>query len=537
MSTFKLLAQYEFRALMPRISRRNILSALLVIAFLVIGGAFLDLEISNPQAIFAAGTVCALAISMIVSIVHVGKLWTSKYREWWLTLPHSRMLLTISKVMGLTRVSYWIGAGVLLISTGIYGLKVWMGTIDELSVRTLLSMILVYILFIVVSAPIAVVYGISLCLMYSGWARWVLIPYCIGFLLPFMLFGIIISLEQSDLWMISPPYVLPYCVWIVVIGWPLAYGLIRLIARRGIRSFGDIRILSANEGKGNQAVASKDRQKTEQRIELRTERSAEHSAEHNGVYCKSRGFAALYQLDRSRFRYYESKLWARILVGVSMILCVVVAFFAAQEPLIAYGILTNIYMFPVLFAVLLSMNRALIERKNFVWWLGFPMHRSRLLLSHITAVFMVTVRYMLSLTISFWVGVFVAFLVGKTNGEFLLEALPWNVYSLTLNIVLIILSLSLLQLVYFSIRSPLLSILLIPLYWLILTPNLRVKSYFYSEPVMGMDQPLLWGRLGFLVLITIPISIFCIWLGGRNFHRILDNGSNKNLSLFGKASK
>lgn len=529
MSTFKLLAQYEFRALMPRISRRNILSALLVIVFLVIGGAFLDLEIFNPQAIFAAGTVCALAISMIISIIHVGKLWTSKYREWWLTLPHSRMLLTISKVMGLTRVSYWIGAGVLLISTGIYGLKVWMGTIDELSARTLLSMILVYILFIVVSAPIAVVYGISLCLMYSGWARWLLIPYCIGFLLPFMLFGIMISLEQSDLWMISPPYVLSYCVWIVVIGWPLAYGLIRLIARRGIRSFGDIRILSANEGKRNQAVASKGRHKTEQRSEPRTE--------HNGVYCKSRGFAALYQLDRSRFRYYEMKLWARILVGVSMILCAVGAFFAAQKPLVVYGILTNIYMLPVLFAVVLSMNRALIEHKNFVWWLGFPMHRSRLLLSHIIAVFMVTVRYMLSLTISFWAGVFVAFLVGKTNGEFLLEALPWNVYSLTLNIVLIIISLSLLQLVYFSIRSPLLSILLIPLYWLVLTPNMRVKSYFYSEPVMGMDQPLLWGRLGFLVLITIPISIFCIWLGGRNFHRVLDNVSNKSQSLFGKASK
>jgi hypothetical protein len=516
MSTLKLLTQFEYRSFMPRTRKQSVLGGLLIVAFLVMIGVYSDIHFTNPQAIFAAATVGAIGIIMMIAIFHVGRLFNSKYREWWLTLPHSRMLLILSKMIGLTRVGYWIAVISMLASSGVYGMQAWMGTIKPLSTNGLLLLVASYLLFIAVVVPIVVVYGLSLCLMYTGPARWALIPYCIGMFLPLSLLGVIIALEQSDQWLLSWPYVLSYCGWIVVIGWPLAYVLVRLMASRGLRSFGDLRLLSVNASKENPVVKPK----------------MEHTYDYaNG---KTSGFAALYQLDRSRLRYYESKLLFRIVIGLTIILCGVVGFFGADKPIAVYEFITTMFLFPVLLSVLWMMNRGQIERKTFVWWVGFPGRRSRLILSNIAAVFAVAFRYMLFMVLAFWCGLIIALMSNHVDSGSVLEMVPWQVYSLTLNMVILILCLSLLQLSYWSIQSGLWGILLIPVYWGVISQYSIVNRYFYTESFQGMDQSPMWGSLGWLVLIAIPLSVLCIWIGGRYFHHVLDHDYKKGESLFGK---
>lgn len=234
-------------------------------------------------------------------------------------------------------------------------------------------------------------------------------------------------------------------------------------------------------------------------------------------------FSAVFQLELSRFRFYEKKLPFVIISSAVLVAWLLTAFFAG-ESLAGADNSSRLFMIPVMITVLLMLFWDVFHRKTIVWQLGFPVKRSLLLTANVAAHAVLAIKWMLFLALTYYIGLGAAVLTGKTEIA-AFDGIPWTVYSILLRTVGLILVLSLLQLRFVLQRFTFLYILAFPLYWFASTHSGILDRYFYPDaPVSGVAPP--WELLGLLTLAAIPISAVCLWIGGKYVHHALTIASN-----------
>lgn len=505
MNTLRRLVEFEysrFISSVPGSSKNGIRAAITYFVFLIAGAFYLFRNHDTPEVVFAVGLALSWGIMMNLPMLHIMMIWAQPQREWWLSFPYPRFTLVIAKVIGLVRVGFRIIILIFLAGLSYYGLAISLGMMNPQPVGKIILLAGASLLLAGLMLPVAVVLGLTISMMYSGWARWLLIPYIIIIQSPYVLLGM--SMEAAALRFLSPSYMLLYTLGIVVIGWPLAYILMRGIAGIGMKNMADVRLRM-------KSTASY-RGVEEDTKEVKVRKVGERSR-----------FATLYLLERSRYRYYGSILAVRIIKYSLLIIIAVGAYFSSGYPTDLLEMLQGIFMLPVLTASIYTMNRSSIDRKHLQWWLGYPVSRSLLLLSQLAAVWVTAMRVIGALSVVIWAGIAVGVVTGRMEWQDVSLYLEWFAYSLVLYTTVLTFAIGILQSSYYLMKSTVLSIFLVPQYLLMALQSMIINEYLYPDNFNSSIQTPEWSTLGILLALALPIAAFCIQFGARTVHLSLGN--------------
>lgn len=507
MNTLRRLVEFEYSRFIlyvPGSSKDGIRAAITYFVFLIAGAFYLFRNHDTPEVVFAIGVALSWGIMMNLPMFHIMMIWAQPQREWWLSFPHPRLTLVIAKVIGLVRVGVRIITLILLACLIYYGLAVSLGMMNQQPIGKIILLAGASLLLAGSMIPVAVVLGLTLSMMYSGWARWLLIPYIIIIQSPYVLLGL--SMEAAALRYLSPSYMLLYTLGIVVIGWPLAYILMRGIAGIGMKNMADVRLRMKSTATYKGVEDTK-----EVKVRIVGERSR---------------FATLYLLERSRYRYYGSILAVRIIKYSLLIIIAAGAYFSSGYQTAVLEMLQVIFMLPVLAASIYTMNRSSIDRKHLQWWLGYPVSRSLLLLSQLAGVWVTTMRVIGTISVVIWAGIAVGLITGRMEWQDVSLSLEWFVYSLVLYTTILTFAMGILQSSYYLMKSTVMSLFLVfPQYLLVAFQSMVINEYLYPDNFNSSIQTPEWSTLGILLALALPISAFCIHLGVRSVHLSLGNVS------------
>lgn len=491
----------RFSSSVPGFSRKGIQATLGYMVFLIAGAMYLFRNHDTTEVVFALGAVLSWGLIMTIALFHMISLWGQPHREWWLSLPYPRFLLVSAKALGLMRVGVTI---VILISLAcmIYiQIAVAAGMMSPLTAGKGLSLMAASLLLAGSLIPVAVVMGLIISTMYSGWARWLLIPYLIIFQSPYVLFGILMSMEVPYYRYLSPSYILFYTLGIVVIGWPLSYAMMRFIAGIGLKNMADVRLRMKSTASHRNAGHMK---KTA--MQLTSKRG---------------GLKALYAMERSRYRYYGSIKAVRIIKYSLLAILAVGAYFSSGYPKDSLEMLQVIFMLPVLAAGIYSMNRSSIDQKYLQWWLGYPVSRVQLMLTQLAGLWVTVLRIIAAISLSVWVGTGVGLITGRMERQDVYGFLEWFSYALVLYIAALTLSMGMLQCSYIFMKSKALALFLFPLYLLVSFQSIMINEYLYPEKLESYAQAPDWGTIGILIAVGVPLAAICMKIGASYIHRSL----------------
>jgi len=332
-----------------------------------------------------------------------------------------------------------------------------------------------------------------------------LIPYIIILQSPYVLFGLLMSLENSDLQVLSPTNMLLYSLGIIVVGWPLAYVLLKLVAKIGMANMADVRLRM----KSAAAFGKED-------ISLDT---------HLALDRKKKGFIALYGMERARFQYYGSIKWVRIGGYTLLSLVVLGAFLSSGYSKALLEMLQVIFMFPMLAGSIFTMNKSNIDRKSLQWWLAFPHPRLHLLAAQLAAIWVTVMRIIVTISAAFWLGVAIGMLTGRMDMELLPEYSHWFAYSIALNTTLLTVAMGILQAAYYLMKSKVLSLLIIPIYLLVSLQSIIINKFFYPVDFLSPVPSPAWNNVAVMLGIGVPIAAYCITLGAKHMQRSLNTES------------
>lgn len=500
MTTLRRLVQFEysrFSSLVPGLTRTGIQVALTYLVFLLAGAFYFLRNQDTPEVVFALGVALSWGIMMNLSLFHIMMIWAQPQREWWLTFPYPRLQLVGAKAIGLMRVSVRIVILILLACMIYYVLALALGMMNPMSAGKGLALIGASLLLAGSFIPVAIILGLTVSTMYSGWARLLLIPYIIIIQSPYVLLAILMEMEVSQFRYLSVSHMLLYTLGIVVIGWPLAYVMMRLIAGIGLRNMADVRLRMKSITSHKGEVTNKNKTR------IADQRSA---------------IATLYTLERSRFRYYGSIPAVRIIKYSLLAIIAAGAYFSSNYPIAVLEMLQVLFMLPVLVSSIYVMNKSSIDRKNMPWWLGFPVSRNHLLLAQLAGVWVTAVKIIAALSMAIWVGISVGLIAGRMEWQVVPGYLEWFMYALILYITILTLAISFIQSSYYFMKSKVLSILVIPQYLLVTFQGMIINEYLYPENFELYTQDPAWGMIGNLLVVGLPLAAICIQLGARHIH-------------------
>lgn len=474
----------------------------LFVAYYVIGLAgvgYLFRDQSIPEFLFLSGPVLVMVTMLLASAVQIMSIPASPFRDWWLTFPHSRRLLVSAKMRALIAMGMIASVVMLFVCLTMYTLLTRFGVMHALPMSQLLSLSLSSLALSAAIVPLSVSYGMSIAFMYAGWTRIItLVPYAIGFFAVFGCIGVISILDGDVAHLFSSARLLLYAGVALLVGMPAAYGLSQLLASKGIA------MLTGSSASINKSGA---------RAGRRTDKRAKT------VVLKGKSiFNAVFQLELSRFRYFEKKLPFVILATALLIAWSLTAFFAGK-PMEGTDNSSRLFMLPVMLMVVLALLWDVFHRKTMVWQLGFPIKRSLLLAANVAAHAVMAIKWMLFLAFGYYIGIAAGVLAGRVETA-AFDAIPWTIYSILLRTVAMILVLSLLQLRFVLHRFNFLYILAFPLYWFGSMHGSILDRYFYPVAPVGGVAPA-WELLGLLTLAAIPISVVCLRVGGKYVHHAL----------------
>ncbi|OBR65517.1 hypothetical protein A7K91_10735 [Paenibacillus oryzae] len=474
----------------------------LLITYYILGLAgvgYFFREQNAPEFLFLFGPALVMVTMLMVSAIQMISIPASPFRDWWLTLPHSRRLLVSAKMRALLLMGMLAAPVMLLVCLTVYVLLTLFGSMQALPAGQLLSLSLSSLALGAAVVPLSVSYGMSIAFMASGRSRMItLVPYACVFFAAVGTIGVISVLNEDTAHLFTSARMLLYAGVALLAGIPVAFGLSRLIASKGIA------MLTSSSVTLNKSVARAGSvtDKKEKAVALKSKSA----------------FSAVFRLELSGFRYYEKKLPFVIIVSAILIAWTATAFFAGK-PLDGTDNSSGMFVLPTLIAVMLMLFWDLFHRKTMVWQLGFPIKRSLLLTANVAAHAVLAIKWMLILALGYYIGLGAAVLTGKTEPA-AFEAIPWTAYSILLRTIAMIFILSLLQLRFVFYRFTFLYILIFPLYWLAGTHSSLLDRYFYPIAPAGGVAPA-WELLGLLTLAALPISVLCLWLGGKYVHHAL----------------
>ncbi|MNE35489.1 hypothetical protein D3C80_1292510 [compost metagenome] len=183
-------------------------------------------------------------------------------------------------------------------------------------------------------------------------------------------------------------------------------------------------------------------------------------------------------------------------------------------------------MLPVLFSSLWMISRSSIERKHQSWWLGFPQSRLVLLLSGVAAVWTTAMRIITVLALSAFAGSVTGLIIGRTTAQELSYGLSWLLFSFLLFTLALTVILCLLQAEYYLLKSPALTILMLPLAFLGPLHGILINKFMIPDGLPGGALPD-WGLLGWIAAITLPLALCCLPAGAKYYHLSLMQPKSK----------
>jgi len=104
MIIFRKLVEFElsrFSTALPGLTKRGIQIAFSYFLILIAASLYVFKGIDAPEIVFAVGVTLGCTIVMSMAMFHMLNFWGQSQREWWLTLPHPRIILASAKAWGL----------------------------------------------------------------------------------------------------------------------------------------------------------------------------------------------------------------------------------------------------------------------------------------------------------------------------------------------------------------------------------------------------------------------------------------------------
>ncbi len=513
MTGLKTLVQLEYSrySLSRQGKYRPIVLALSLIILLLAAGVYLPGPRASERSPFIYAVLLLWTAAIAISAFHMLMFMNQSHREWMLAFPHSRLKLLYAKGISLLRHNLNLTLPVLAAAVSLYFISVQAGWYQPLPAGSLLYIIAAYALFIIVSLPVAVTFGLAVSLLMRAGktALLLLIPYTLLWILPIMINNILstsFSGTQS-LRFSAPGYVLCAALALCLIGWPLCYQLMRLIAAKG---------LSVPSGAGRSSAAF-----TSGRTGFASKRSNRSS-----LTGRTAPFIILYRLSIRRVHRIERYPAIRVLKLVLPFIIAAAAYFGSSDEAGSLSIARSLFMMPVLLSSVWMISRSSIERKYLSWWLGFPQSRLVLLLSGVAVVWTTAMRIVIVLAVSVITGSITGWITGRTTAQELSYALTWLLFSFLLYTLSLTVILCLLQAEYYLLKSPALTILMLPLALLGPLHSILINKFLIPDSLPGGALPG-WSLLGWISVIALPLGLCCLPAGAKYYHLSLMQPKSK----------
>ncbi|OBZ09658.1 hypothetical protein A8L34_20485 [Bacillus sp. FJAT-27264] len=452
------------------------------------------------QAPFTAGTILMIGIIMYLSSVDMLLFTVHSSREWILNFPHSRKLLLYAKAISLFKHGLYLASIVIAANIGLYVLFNLTGHYEHLLFKELVLTVVAHALFMASIFPLAIVCGLLAGTILMGWKMLLLVPFSLLWLSPLMALATYLNstaLNGEQLQYLSPSYILLYTLGILLIGWPLSYMLIQWIAKAGLERMSEIRYNFL-------AV----------QLPFFKEQNTVKS------YRRSSGFQALYQLERSRLQYFEGLIPIKVIKGVVLAGSFILFYLFPEDDQFVLTLTKMQFILPVLVASIWIMCKSGVEQKQLNWRLSLPHPRLLLITSSIVATGVTVLRLHLMLSIATLAGIGAALAGGRTNFASVTDYLHWFAYIFLTSTLMLILSLCLVQISYYLMKSKILIALILPLYMIIALQQTIVNNTFLPENIQIGQSPN-WPLLGWVTLIGLPLAAACLPLGARYLHLII----------------
>ncbi|THF82618.1 hypothetical protein [Cohnella fermenti] len=471
---------------------------------LVAAGVHLLDASATPRSVFAIGAVFSVLSALLFGAGQAMMLWENPFRIWWLSMPLPREKLLETKA----------AAGLRLLAA--VSLAIWLTCLASSLVRQGLGKLgpeafawgtfsldsLAYLLLYAALLPIFYGIGWSMLGMYTGRRLWLLLPMILAFALLVAVLSAIgeFSLEL-DRWLQADRVAL-YALAAALPAKPSYRVLLRFAARHGLRDLAVYR--SGSLGNKTQTAA----EKREQRV------------------AAPPGFASLYALESSRYRYFLGMKPVRVIASILFLGYAVLsgAMSLRHEDLIGIFQLTLMPTVLVPCIVILTLNQLEANKKRLSWWLCFPYSRSKLLLARMAAVWAVAAKLLAGALLAYALGVAaVRLMLGKT------EFRGWD--DMTTMIYLLALYLGIGVALGFimlgqaaAYRSRALNWVFVPLSSLGYFLPMIVTQWIYPEQAYESGlAPVHWLRLALLAVVLVPLAICGFRLGTRWVHLYLLN--------------
>lgn len=514
MTGLKTLVQLEYSrySLSRQGKYRPIVLALSLIVLLLAAGVYLPGPRASERSPFIYAVLLLWTAAIAISALHMLIFMNQSHRDWMLTFPHSRLKLLYAKGISLLRHNLNLTLPVLAAAVSLYFISVQAGWYQPLPAGGLLYIIAAYTLFIIVSLPVAVTFGLAVSLLMRAGktALLLLIPYTLLWMLPLMIDSIL-SISYSgtqSLKFSAPGYVLCAALAVCLIGWPLCYPLMRLIAAKG---------LSVPSGAGRSSAAF-----TSGRTGFARKRSNRSSS----LTGRTAPFIILYRLSIRRVHQIERHPAIVVLKLILPLIIAAAAYFGSSDEAGSLSVARSLFMMPVLFSSVWMISRSSIERKHQSWWLSFPQSRLVLLLSGVAVVWTTAMRIITVMAVSVITGSITGLITGRTTAQELSYGLTWLFFSFLLYTLSLTVILCLLQAEYYLLKSPALTILMFPLALLGPLHSILINKYMIPDSLPGGALPD-WSMLGWISVIALPLALCCLPAGAKYYHLSLIQPKSK----------
>ncbi|WP_151737268.1 hypothetical protein [Paenibacillus tengchongensis] len=493
-------SRFSLKRLPP--AQRMLLPCLLFIV-LVMAGMLLP-SARVPQCTpFIYAVLLLWASAMGFPALHMLVFPGHSYRDWILTFPHSRLHLLYAKSIAFLK---QFGNAALLLALAaltVYALSVATGRYDPVPAVELARLLAAYGLLLCALLPLLVVLGLAFSLLMSASKWWLplVLPYTLLWMLPLVVIALNFipdGLHVLDYYTMTPGHAALAALVLFLIGWPVCYALLPLIARHGFGSIGQ-----------NEAIHA--------RMESNKEAAAAGKTIGPPAASSSPLFM-LYRLEASRYRSWEQRKWVRILKAAAAFAFAGLFFLLSISPRILQPGYTLLFILPVVLGCLWTLGRTGgLERRQLSWWLGMPHKRSSLLWTSVAAVWVAVTRINAVFSLAAAAGIGAALGAGRTNAADAVLYGHWLLFTFAAYTLALTLVLCLLQIIYALMNSRLLTLLIFPLALLSSSQSILINKYLFPEDIAANPIPS-WTLLAWVAGIGLPLAWSCVTAGAKYLH-------------------
>jgi hypothetical protein len=494
----------------------------------LIMGGIIALLLQRPDAglayAFAAAAAFALVIYSMILFMLENMRRADPIQQWWLQLPYDRLTLTIARFRGYCGVGGIAAVmSIVFAMLGYAAALAWRG--GEASIEPVSMAVLLAIAGIgLAGVPVIVAWGMSISVLFRRRWYWVL------FLVLYLIFtfgvgpsglGVLLVAEMKmiEAWLSAErlSYVL---LGTVGIGWPTAYGLLKLTARFGLANLADPRNAPAPDA----LHANMQAKPGSLRRSVRKERAITP-------------FRALYEMERGRLGVFVDRLVVRILFLACMIALAVGGYYAyghSEAILMAPTIITGCVSYIVILYLPITIGQD-IQGKKLDWWLALPLPRWKMMMAKMYAHWRIALLYVAGLFGSMWLGLLGRVMLDETATlQGLAMDAEWLAYELLLGCCLFVVTMSyflgstIINNAYPKSAAPVVLLIFLPIIY-----REQIANYYIAELSRLAEVTPYWDRLLWTALAAAAVSIAFLLPGTLLLNRLAGVRPKEGNWLFG----